>query len=129
MDIEENEKQWAAVMVEVLTTAVLPLFYAFLGAGAAVVRDIWGRMRDGLLSPRDLNLSFGRLALGAVIGACIGLIIVPSGAGSQGAGALVGVGTLTPSAVSFVAGFGVEGVFVTLENIIKRVFNIPDPKP
>ena len=36
--------------------------------------------------------------------------------------------TLTPSALSFVAGFGVEGVFVMLENLIKRVFNIPEPK-
>jgi hypothetical protein len=125
---ENNEAQWAAVVVEVLSTAVPPLFYAFLGAGAAVVRDIWGKMRDSLLSPRDLNLSLGRLALGAVIGACISLFIVPSGAGSQSGVGLTGSGTLTASALSFVAGFGVEGVFAMLESLIKRVFNTDPTK-
>jgi hypothetical protein len=124
-----DNQQWAAVLVEVLATAVLPLCYGFLGAGAAVVRNIWGKMRDSLLSPRDLTLSLGQLALGAVIGACIGLFVTPSGAGSQGAVGLTGSVSLTPSALSFIAGFGVEGVFVALENLIKRVFNIPEPKP
>jgi hypothetical protein len=124
-----DEHQWAAVMVEVLSTAVLPLCYGFLGAGAAVVRNIWGKMRDSLLLPRDLTLSLGQLALGAVIGACIGLFIAPSGGGSQGTASLTGTITLTPSALSFIAGFGVEGVFIALESLIKRVFNIPDPKP
>lgn len=123
-----NEQQWASVLLQVLATAVLPLCYGFLGAGAAVVRNIWGKMRDSLLSPRDLTLSLGQLALGAVIGACIGLFVTPSGANAQGA-ALTGAVTLTPSALSFIAGFGVEGVFVALESFIKRVFNIPEPKP
>jgi hypothetical protein len=124
-----DQQQWASVLVEVLATAVLPLCYGFLGAGAAVVRNIWGKMRDSLLSPRDFTLSVGQLALGAVIGACIGLFVTPSGTGAQGAAALTTGVTLTPSALSFIAGFGVEGVFVALESLIKRIFNIPDPKP
>lgn len=128
-DYAVNEKQWAAVLVQVLAIAVLPLCYGFLGAGAAVVRNIWGKMRDSLLSPRDLTLSLGQLALGAVIGACIGLFVTPTGANAQGAAGLTAAVTLTPSALSFIAGFGVEGVFVALESFIKRVFNIPDPKP
>ncbi len=107
--------------------AVLPLYYGFLGAGAAVVRNIWGKMRDSLLSPRDIILSWGQLALGAVIGVSIGLI-TPSGVGTQSAAGLASSVTLTPSALSFIAGFGVEGVFVMLESLIKRVFNIPEPK-
>jgi hypothetical protein len=124
-----NQQQWAAVVVELLATAVLPLCYGFLGAGAAVVRNIWSKMRDSLLSPRDLTLSLGQLALGAVIGACIGLFIAPTGAGSQGAGGLTGSFTLTPSALSFIAGFGVESVFVALESFIGRVFNTSNQKP
>jgi hypothetical protein len=124
-----NEQQWAAVLLQVLAIAVLPLCYGFLGAGAAVVRNIWGKMRDSLLSPRDLTLSLGQLALGAVIGACIGLFVTPTGANAQGAAGLTAAVTLTPSALSFIAGFGVEGVFVALESFIKRVFNIPEPKP
>jgi hypothetical protein len=122
------DEQWASVLVEVLSSAVLPLFYGFLGAGAAVVRNLWGRMRDSLLSPRDLTLCFGQLALGAVIGATIGLFITPSTAG----GGLTGTTTLTPSALSFIAGFGVESVFVALESLIKRIFNVsetPSPSP
>jgi hypothetical protein len=78
-------------------------------------------MRDSLLSPRDPILAWGQMAQGAVVGACIGLFITPSGAGP-----LV---PLTPSALSFIAGFGVEGVFVMLESLIKRVFNVPEQKP
>jgi hypothetical protein len=52
-------------------------------------------MRDSLLSPRDPILAWGQIAQGAVVGACIGLFITPSGAGP-----LV---PLTPSALSFIA--------------------------
>jgi hypothetical protein len=124
-----NQQQWATVLVDVLATAVLPLCYGFLGAGAAVVRNIWGKMRESLLSPRDLPLSLGQLALGAVIGACIGLFVAPTGVGSQGVGGLTGSVALTPSALSFIAGFSVEGVFVALESLVKRVFNLPDQRP
>jgi hypothetical protein len=31
--------------------------------------------------------------------------------------------------LSFIAGFGVDGVFIALESLIKRVFNVPEPKP
>jgi hypothetical protein len=88
-----------------------------------VVRNLWGKMRDSLLQPRDLTLSLGQLALGAVIGACIGLFINPSG--SQGSAGLTAAVTLTPSALSFIAGFYVEGVFVALEAFMRRVFNLP----
>ena len=76
-----------------------------------------------------MTLSWGRLALGAVIGACIGLFVSPTtGTAGQTGPALTTAVTLTPSALSFIAGFGVEGIFVALETIIKRVFNIPDAK-
>jgi hypothetical protein len=118
---KDGISQWATFFIQVLATSLLPLFYGVLGAGVAVVRNIWAKMRDSLLSPRDPTLAWGQLAQGAVIGACIGLFITPSSAGA--------LTTLTPSALSFIAGFGVEGVFVMLESLIKRVFNIPETKP
>src|SRR5258708_2876247 len=123
-DINE---QWASILANVLGNAVLPVFYGILGAGAAIVRDLWGRMRDSLLSPRDVTLALGQLALGAVIGACIGLFVTPSNASPQEATGLTGSVTLSASALSFVAGFSVEGMFVALESFIKRVFNIDEP--
>jgi hypothetical protein len=125
---DETNEQWGSILLEVLAGAVLPLFYGLLGAGAAVVRDLWGKMKDSLLSPRDLTLALGQLALGAVVGGCIGLFVYPPGAQPQDAtGLLVGPVPLSASALSFIAGFGVEGVFVALENLIKRVFNITQP--
>ncbi len=122
-----TDEQWGAILLQVLATSVLPLCYGFLGAGAAVVRDLWAKMKESMLSPRDLTLALGQLALGAVIGACIGLFVSPTGTPSQGASGLLGSVVLSASALSFVAGFGVEGVFVALESLIKRVFNIPAP--
>lgn len=117
--------QWAASLLEVLATAVLPLCYGFLGAGAAVVRGIWRRMRDSLLMPRDLRLAISQLALGAVIGACIGLFITPgAGSAQEGAALFNGPVALSASALSFIAGFGVEGVFQAMESLIRRLFNV-----
>ncbi len=78
--------------------------------------------------PRGYPLAPGQLALGATLGACIGLFIAPSGGGAaQAEGALVLNWGLSASALSFVAGFCVESVFVALESPVCRIFNISDP--
>jgi hypothetical protein len=118
---------WAGIVTEILATAVLPICYGFLGAGAAVVRSIYARMRDSLLSPRDLILCYGQLALGAVIGACIGLFVSPTSADAQAVTLMSGASTLSLAALSFIAGFGVESVFVALESLIRRIFNVSPP--
>ena len=47
---------WAAIVAEILATAVLPICYGFLGAGAAVVRGIYAKMpARSLLLPRELT--------------------------------------------------------------------------
>jgi hypothetical protein len=119
-----TDEQWASILAEVLANAALPVFYGILGAGAAVVRNMWAKMQDSLLSPRDITLALGQLALGAVVGACIGLFVTPNGT-PNGGPALTGAVSLSASALSFIAGFGVEAVFVALESLIKRVFNAP----
>jgi hypothetical protein len=60
-----------------------------------------------------------------VIGASIGLFITPASSQVVGANPFIAATTLTASALSFIAGFGVEGVFVALESLIKRLFNLP----
>jgi hypothetical protein len=55
-----------------------------------------------------------------VIGACIGLFATPQGA-QPGSGLLSGV-PLTASALCFIAGFGVEHVFLALQGLMIRVF-------
>jgi hypothetical protein len=123
------EETRAAAFVEILATAILPICYGLLGAGAAVVRGIYAKMSTSQLSPRDYPLAVGQLALGAVIGACIGLFVSPSSGGAQGTSLLSAPGPLSLSALSFIAGFGVESVFVALDSFIKRIFNISSAEP
>ncbi|KQV87874.1 hypothetical protein ASD15_27890 [Massilia sp. Root351] len=124
---QSGDEETARILTLVLGSAVLPLCYGILGAGAAVVRDLWRKMRESMLSPRDYSLALGQLALGATIGACIGLFVNASGTGSTAEPALAGAWTLSGSALSFIAGFGVEGVFQAMESFVRRVFNVPDP--
>jgi hypothetical protein len=124
-------EQWASVLLNVLGGAVLPICFGLLGAGAAVVRALSARIKESLLSPRHKMLFLVQLALGAVIGGCIGLFVTPS-VGSAAAStsttpSLLGSVPLSASALCFIAGFGVEGVFLALEGLVGRVFNIPDP--
>lgn len=118
--------EWAAVLIGVLTGTILPIFYGLLGSAAAVVRSISARLRDSTLMPRDISLAYIQLALGAVIGACVGLFVTSDDASS--AQGLLGTVHLSAPALCFVAGFGVEGVFQALESLIRRVFNIDQPK-
>lgn len=132
-----NNAPFAASLLGVMVGGVLPIFYGLLGAGAAVVRDLSAKMRDWRLAPRDRQMSFIQLALGAVIGGCIGLFVAPSGTAVAAAGAaggaapatqgLLGAVHLSATALSFIAGFFVEGVFRALEALMRRVFNIADP--
>ncbi|MFL6863133.1 MAG: hypothetical protein ACJ8DZ_09045 [Allosphingosinicella sp.] len=112
----------ASWLAALLGSAVLPVLYGFVGAAAAVVRALSSRMRASLLSPRDMQLSVQQLVLGAVIGACISLFV--GGPDTDPNSTLFGPVALSASAVSFVAGFGVESVFQALEAVIKRVFNL-----
>jgi hypothetical protein len=116
----------AAALATVLGSAVLPFLYGLLGAGAAIIRSLSRKIRASLLSPRDLHLSFQQLALGAVVGACIGLFIAAPGT-EPGEDSLLGPVTLSGSAISFIAGFGVDAVFEALETLIRRIFNVAPP--
>jgi len=120
----ETTARWT---LTTLGTAVLPVLYGFIGAAAAIVRSLSRKMKASLLSPRDRQLSLQQLALGAVVGACIGLFI--AGPGEKGGTdiSLLGPVALSSSAISFVAGFGVEAVFNALEALIGRIFNIAPP--
>lgn len=119
-----NAPSRGAALANIMGTAVLPFLYGLLGAGASIIRSLSRKIRASLLSPRDLHLSFQQLALGAVVGACIGLFIAAPGGEGEG---LLGPVTLSASAISFVAGFGVDSVFEALETLIKRIFNVAQP--
>ncbi len=126
--VRTTNVQWATAFLGVLASNVLPIFYGLLGAGAAVVRGVSTKMRDSILSPRDIILAYVQLGLGAVMGLCIGLFVNPntSPGGAAQPGALIGSIPLSASALCFIAGFGVEQVFRALESLIRRIFE-PEP--
>jgi hypothetical protein len=109
---------WVAIL---LGSAVLPVLYGVLGAIAAVVLSLSRKIKGSLLSPRDVQLSFQQLALGALIGACVSLFVGPPGGDGE---TLLGPVALSTSAISFVAGFGVDSVFQAIEALISRILNI-----
>lgn len=121
-----TDEQWATAALTVLTNSVMPVLYGLLGSMAYVLRRFHDRMADSLLTPRDQRANRIRLALGALIGACIGLFFNSSTATSQAAGVLGLAVNLSASALAFLAGYGVEGVFRTLDALISRLFKISD---
>jgi len=104
------------------------MMYGFLGAAAAVMLNVNQKIRSSRLSPRDRRMTPVQLVLGVVTGACIGLFLTPSGAGAAGALLSGGSVALSASALSFLAGFGVEGVFKILENLLVTVFGGQQPQ-
>ena len=48
------------------------------------------------------------------------------GSAQEGAALFNGTVALSASALSFIAGFGVEGVFQAIESLIRRLFNLRD---
>jgi len=139
----EAMEQWSADLITVLGNFVLPMLYGFLGATTAVVLSIQNKLRHSCLAPREKRMSQVQLVLGIIVGACIGLFMSPSspdGGGAAGAGGGVTTGgsvALSASALSFLAGFGVESVFRMLQNMLQAMFGseaaaappAPAPRP
>jgi hypothetical protein len=121
-------EEMARIVTLVVGTSLLPLAYGVLGAGAAVLRRLWERMRESLLSPRDSTLALLQLALGGTIGACIGLFINPSGAAPGESKGLLDAWALSGSALSWIPGFGGGGGVRALGKIVQRGVGQAEPK-
>lgn len=117
-----------APRILVIGNFLLPVIFAFLGAAAYVVVDIYMKIRSSTLTPHDRVLGLVRLVLGVILGTCIGLFFssgapppTGGGTGKPPTDLLAGL-TLSASTIAFLAGFGVEGVFNALRELVTRVF-------
>jgi uncharacterized membrane protein len=108
--IASNVQQTANLAVGIIGSYVLPVFFGTLGAMAYVIRTISDQIRNATFSQSSPIRHFMRVALGAVMGAVIGLF---GGSTSQL--------TLPPLALAFLAGYGVEGVFAMFDGLIDRL--------
>jgi hypothetical protein len=110
-----------AAILAVLGNYVLPMCFTLLGTGVSILRDIYTKMRDSTLAPRDMPLGFGRLALGMAAGAAIGLFFSPSNAPLSSASGLSGSLTLSAQGLAFLAGYGVDSVFAAFDGMLRRI--------
>jgi len=117
----------AGTLVSILGTALLPVLYGMLGAASAVVRTLSSKIKTSQLTPRDIQLLLQQLLLGTVTGSCISLFVAQPAADHATSPGLVGAVALSASALSFVAGFGVDQVYTALDALIRRVFLVGDP--
>jgi len=133
----QRDNEWRAEdAVNLVTRHVLPLCFTVLGAGVSILRDFSRRMHESRLAPRDLPLAFSRLALGVAAGLAVGLFqaepIMPAaqlgGVAPPGTGAVA----LSAQALAFLAGYGLDAVFVFLDNQLARLRRVgaePVPQP
>jgi hypothetical protein len=120
---QKQTEQWAAAWLAVLGNYLMPVLYGLLGSMAYVLRRHYDRLAAHLLSPRDLRGNLIRVALGVLIGGCIGLVYSGSATG-QMTGVLGAAVTLSTAFVAFLAGYGVEAVFKALDTLITQVFRV-----
>ncbi len=90
---------------------ILPLLYGVLGAYAFVLRKL-SEPLDALNYAHEVQVNYTlRLQIGGLAGLAVGWFI-------NGSQPIVGVGSLSPVALAFAAGFGSDLLFATLDKIV-----------
>ncbi len=112
----------AGQIIDVMQKWLLPLLYGALGAMVFVVRTLSVQARDRLFRKEALVSLILRVFLGMISGLAIGWFwtVKPQGATPGGP---MSVSTLSPFALAFVAGYGVELFFALLDKIVSTFTN------
>jgi hypothetical protein len=118
----ESLKAVARQLIDVMQKWLLPLLYGALGAMVFVVRTLSVQARDRLFRREALVSLILRVFLGMISGLAIGWFwaVKPQDAPASGA---MSVSTLSPFALAFVAGYGVELFFALLDKIVSTFTN------
>jgi hypothetical protein len=122
-DSDVGAVQHVAVVVGVIGNYLLPVLYGALGSMGSMLRQFNRRLAERLLTPRDRRAAHIRVMLGVMTGACIGLFFNSSAGAAQATGLGGAAVTLSASAIAFLAGYGVEPVFRTLDALISHFFS------
>jgi len=112
----------AGQVVDVMQKWLLPLLYGALGASVFVIRTLSVQARDRLFRREALVSLVLRVFLGMISGLAIGWFWNQNPAAATAAGPLT-VTTLSPFALAFVAGYGVELFFALLDKIVSTFTN------
>jgi hypothetical protein len=106
-------------ILDVLQQYVLPLLYGWLGAMAFVIRSISQQARDRLYRVENETGYDLRIWLGILGGLAIGWFFKT---GNES------VGSISPLALAFVAGYSADLLFTAMDRIVGS-FTTPDKKP
>ena len=109
------------ITLQAVADYVLPCLYAMLGALAAALRIMARKAEDVTLSYADGGLITRTVVLGVLFGSVIGLFSSQLGAAEGGS-----LASLTPAALSLLAGYSVAQVFQFFDGLSLRVFG---PRP
>jgi hypothetical protein len=112
----------AGQVVDVMQKWLLPLLYGALGASVFVIRTLSVQARDRLFRREALVSLVLRVFLGMISGLAIGWFWNQNPGPAAAAGPLT-VTTLSPFALAFVAGYGVELFFALLDKIVSTFTN------
>ena len=112
----------AGQVIDVMQKWLLPLLYGALGAMVFVVRTLSLQARDRLFRKEALVSLVLRVYLGMISGLAIGWFWNQSPQSASSGGPL-SISTLSPFALAFVAGYGVELFFTLLDKIVSTFTN------
>jgi hypothetical protein len=117
-------EQSVATVLSVFSNYVLPMMFGVLGTFMMAIRTIQWKVRESTLSPRDLWNTVLAFPLGIVAGVAVGLFYSPSNAAPvAGAGGLAANLSLTTCGLGFLAGYGSQPFFTSLDSLLKTVFS------
>jgi hypothetical protein len=121
-DRSASSRAVAGQIIDVMQKWVLPLLYGALGAMVFLVRTLSVQARDRLFRREALVSLVLRVFLGMISGLAIGWFWNQNPQGATTAGALTAT-TLSPFALAFIAGYGVELFFALLDKIVSTFTN------
>jgi hypothetical protein len=115
----------AGQVIDVMQKWLLPLLYGALGAMVFVVRTLSLQARDRIFRKEALVSLVLRVYLGMISGLAIGWFWSQNPQPATTAAGPMSLSTLSPFALAFVAGYGVELFFTLLDKIISTFANKP----
>jgi hypothetical protein len=118
-------QQSVATVLSVFSNYVLPMMFGVLGTFMMAIRTIQWKIRESTLSPRDLWNTVLAFPLGIVAGVAVGLFYSPSTAPTvAGGGGLAANLSLTTCGLGFLAGYGSQPFFTSLDSLLTTVFSV-----
>ena len=118
----------AKLFLNALYTYLLPLLYGWLGACFYVLRTIRAEIKSWTFTSHSSISYLLRMTLGPLAGLAVGMMVsddstslftlLEGTAGKEGGGVVPNLTVLGPLSIAFLAGYGIELLFASMDRII-----------